>query len=146
MIIRILPVQIPKFWETIKFAYVQADELNKEDMPSYFNELLHALLSDKAQCFLSLDDDRTILRVLITRIMTDKITSEKYLFLQCLYSFKTTSEEEWKRGWIFFMDFAKVEQCSYITTNTRNEKLLERAKMFGVKEKYRRFDLKIGGV
>jgi len=146
MPVRILPVQIPKLWEVIKFACVQADEINREDMPSYFNKLLHALLSDKAQCFLSLNDDRTVRVVLITQITIDKTTNEKYLFLQCLYSFQKVQDEVWGKDWHFIMDFAKKEQCSYISFNSRNERIWEITKLLGFKEKYRRFDLKTGGV
>ncbi len=143
---RILPVQIPVFWESIKFVCVQADEINKEDMPSYFNELLHALLSDKAQCFIRLGDDRTLQGLMITRIIIDKITSKKFLFLQCLYSFRMVQDEIWKQDWNLVMNFAKSEQCSYVSFDSRHERIWEIAQNLGFKERHRRFDFKIGGM
>ncbi len=143
---RILPVQIPQFWEAIKFVCVQVNEVSKEEMPSYFNELLHALLSDKAQCFIRLGDDRTLEEVAITRIIINKITGEKYLFLQCLYSFKATTDDVWKQGCNLLIDLAKKEGCSYISFNSRHERIWEIGKMLGFKEKYKTFELKIGGV
>ncbi len=143
---RILPVQIPQLWEVIKFACTQADEVNKEDMPPYLNELLHALLSEKAQCFLRLGDDRSLQIIMITRITIDKITGEKYLFLQCLYSFKVVRDEILKQDWDFVMEFAKNEKCSYIYFDSRHERIWEISKIAGFKEKNRRFDLRIGGV
>jgi len=146
MIVKILNRQIPQIWELIKFACVQADEVDKKEMPQYFNELLHALLNDKAQCFIRLDDDRTLLAVLITRIMIDRVTGEKYLFLQCLYSFKVIQDEVLRQARDLFVDFAKAEQCSYISFNSRHKRIWEIAEIMGFKEKHRRFDFEIGGV
>lgn len=143
---RILPVQIPQLWEVIKFACVQADEVNKEDMPSYLNELLHALLSDKAQCFLRLGDDRTLLVLLVTRILVDKITGRKSLFLQCLYSWKSVPDEEWQDNFNFIKEFAEHEQCKIIFFEPRNPRVWKLAELFGCQETNRRFIFKIGGV
>ena len=143
---RILPVQIPALWEVIKFACVQADEVNKEDMPLYFNELLHALLSDKAQCFLRLGDDRTLLVLLITRVLVDKITSQKSLFLQVLYSWKAVEDKEWLDDFDFIKEFAKQEQCKDISFEPRNPRVWEIAKFLGCRETHRKFVFDIGGV
>lgn len=146
IICRILPVQIPQLWEVIKFACVQADEINKEEMPQYFNELLHALLNDKAQCFLKLDDDRTLLVLLITRILVDKIIDRKSLFLQCLYSWKSVEDKEWQDNFNFVKEFARREQCKFIFFEPRNPRVWKLAELFGCQETNRRFVFEIGGV
>jgi len=145
IIVKIVPTQIPQLWEVIKFACAQADEVNKEDFPYYFNELLHALLNDKAQCFMRIAEDRTLLALLITRIMIDKVTGKKYLFMQCLYSFKAVEDEVWKRDWNFILDFIKREGCSYISFNSRNKRLWDIAEKLGFKERHRTFDFVVGG-
>lgn len=144
MVIRILPVQVPQLWEAIKFACVQADEVNKEDMPSYFNELLHALLSDKAQCFLRLGDDRTLLLLMITRIMIDKITGRKSLFVQALYSWKNVEDKEWQDDYRFIREFAKQEQCKRISFESRNPRVWQLAEVLGFRENLRRFVFDLG--
>jgi len=146
IIVRILATQIPQLWEVVKFACTQADEVDKEDLPYYLNELLHALLSDKAQCFIRLGEDRTLLALISTRVMVDKITGKKYLFIQCLYSFKMVEDEVWKQDWSIILDFIKAEKCSYVSFNSRNERIWEITRMLGFKEKYRRFDYEVGGV
>ena len=145
MIIRILPTQIPQLWEQIKFACVQADEVNKEDMPSYFNELLHALLSDKAQCFIRLNDDRTLLGLIITRILVDKITGRKSLFIQALYSWKNVEDKEWQDDFSFIREFAKHEQCERISFESRNNRVWKIAEFLGFKENLRKFTLNMEG-
>jgi len=146
MIIKILSTQIPQLWEQIKFACVQADEVNKEDMPSYLNELLHALLSDKAQCWLRLGDDRTLLLLMITRILVDKITGRKSLFIQTLYSWKSVGDNEWQDDYNFVKEFAKHEQCKRISFESRNPRIWELAEVLGFKENLRSFKLSLGGV
>lgn len=145
MIIRILPSQVPQLWEAIKFACVQADEVNKEDMPSYFNELLHTLLSDKAQCFVRLGDDRTLLMLAITRILVDKITGKKSLFIQGLYSWKSVEDGEWQEDFKFVREFAKHEQCKRISFESRNDRVWKIAGILGFKENLRKFTLNMEG-
>jgi len=144
MIIRVLPTQIGKVWEQIKFACVQADEVNKEDIPSYFNELLHSLLSDKSQCFIRLGDDRTLLLLMITRIIIDKITGRKSLFIQALYSWKNVEDREWQDDFKFIKEFAKHEQCKRISFESRNDRVWKIAESLGFRENLRKFVFDIG--
>ena len=72
MIIKIVSKQIPYFWNAIKYTVKEAGEVNEKDFQPYCNELLQALLSDKAQCFVRLDDKRILEAVLITRIMENR--------------------------------------------------------------------------
>lgn len=145
IIVRILPIQVPRLWEAVKFACVQADEVKKEDIPSYLNELLHALLNEKAQCFIRLDEDRSLLALMVTRIMGDKITGKKQLLLQCLYSFKTVDYDVWTRDWKLVMDFAKAEKCEYISFESKHPRIWEIGESLGFQETFRRFVFEVGG-
>ena len=82
---RVLATQIPMFWEAIKFACSKADNIEAELYRPYFNELLQALLSDKAQCFVVLDNSRVLQRVIITRIVQDKLRGDSELMIQVRY-------------------------------------------------------------
>ena len=143
MIVRILPVQIPQLWEAIKSVYVQVEEINKEDTPFYLNELLHALLNEKAQCFIRLGDDRTLLGMLITRILIDKVTGRKSLFIQPLYSWKRVEDKEWQDDFNFVKEFAKHEQCKRIYFESGNPKIWQLTEKLGFRENLRRFILNI---
>jgi hypothetical protein len=109
--IKLLPAQIPQQWELIKFVVVRVDEVNDKDLQPYLNELLHVLLNGKAQCFLGLSEKRNITGVWITRLMIDKITGEKYLFAQILYSFKFVDDESRKQEIDFIKEFARKEKA-----------------------------------
>lgn len=145
-IIKLLPIQIPFMWETLKFVATKADEVDKKELQPYLNELLHALLSDKAQCFVRLDEKRTLLALLITKIMGNKRTGEKYLYIQCLYSFQLVDDSIWRKDMIFIRQFADKEKCSYISFDSRNTKVQEIGRMLGFEEVNRNFSMKLGGI
>jgi hypothetical protein len=143
MIIKLLPEQVPLFWDAIKFAAVQADEIDNKDLQPYLNELLHSLLGEKAQCFAGLDDKRTLVGILITRLGIDKITGDKYLLVQAVYTWKMLSDQVWKDAYELFQLFAKKEECKYITFNSRNPAIWNKAEKLGFVEKTRTYSLKI---
>lgn len=141
----LLPNQIPMFWEAIKFACASADEVNPRDYTSYFNELLHALLSSRAQCFAVLTDEKILRNIAVTRINVDKITGKKELLLQCLYFAESLDESDITKYFGFIVEFAKSESCTAITFNTRNSRIWQIANLLGCDLKYKVFTYCIGG-
>jgi len=143
MIVKLLADQIPDFWDAIKFSVVQADEIDEKDMPYYLNELLHALLSDKAQCFVRIDEKRVLQALLITRVLVDKIKGGKYLYLQSMYSWKFQNIDVWMQDFPYLKAFAEKEQCQYLSTNSCNSAVWKLIEQIGFKERTRVFNIKI---
>lgn len=141
--IKLLPAQIPTYWELLKFVVVTVDEVNEKDLQPYLNELLHALLNNKAQCFLELNENRNIVSVCISRFMVNKVTGEKYLFLQNAYAFKADGDEVRKQFLDFLKDFARKEQCAYLSFTSRNKRIWLLGEMAGFKEKVRVFEFRL---
>ena len=140
--IKLLPAQVVQHWELVKHVVVKVDEVDEKDLQPYLNELLHSLLNNKAQCFLGLDEKRNITGVWITRLMIDKITGEKYLFAQALYSFKFIDDENRKQEIDFIKEFARKEQCSYISFRSRNKRIWEIGELNNFQEKFRTFEFR----
>ena len=140
MLVKLIAPQIPVFWETIKFGCQKADVVHSENYQMYFNELLHALLSDKAQCFVRLDEKRTIIGILITRINGNKITGEKSLLLQSAYSFQSESQKTWAEDFETILDIAMARDCKSITFETSNEKIASLGESVGCKEITRTYE------
>jgi len=143
-IIRIPPIQIPFFWEVIKQTVVQADEVEVKDRPFYFNSLLHSLLNDKSQCFVRLNEEKRLLALMITKIAIDKITGDKSLSIQNLYSWKMVDDKEWQNDFLFFRSFAKKEDCKYVSFESRNPRVWQLGELAGFREKSRMFSLTLG--
>ena len=135
MITKLLSIQVPKFWEIIKFAATKAEEVDNEDLPAYLNWFLHLLLSDKAQCWVRLDEDRTIIALLMTQITIDKITAKKSLHLRCIYSFRHVPFDLWREDFDLLIQFKKQEKCDNITCASKHKKIWEINDYLGCKEK-----------
>ena len=144
MIIKILPKQIPVFWDAIKYTAVQVDEVDSKDMQPYLNELLHALLSNKAQCFVHLTDERILDVILITRILVDKIKEEKYLSIESIFSWTQQNGKTWNEGVEIILRFAKQQGCKYIQGRSRQERVKRLVKSLGFIERFTVFDLQLG--
>jgi len=145
MLIKLIPKQIPVFWDTIKYGCRSANTVHQEHYQPYFNELLHALLSDKAQCFVRLDENRVIIAILVTRFIGNKITGEKDFHLQSAYSFKTEPKDVWAKDFKVLVDVALKANCANITFETSNPKLAALGTTFGFREVSRLYTYKIGG-
>lgn len=139
MIIKLLSIQIPTYWEIIKFVATKAEEVDNEDLPAYLNWLLHNFLSDKAQCWVRLDEDRKIIALLITQITIDKITAKKSLHLRCIFSFRHVPFDSWQKDFDLLIQFGKQEKCDNITSASKHEKIWEIMSYLGCKETYRLF-------
>ena len=145
MLIKLIPKQIPIFWETIKYSCEKADALHQENYQPYFNELLHALLSDKAQCFVRLDDKRVLLGLLITRFLGNKVTGEKEFRLQSAYSFHSEPQAVWAKDFGVVLEIAMKTGCTKITFETNNPQLASLGTSVGCKEVSRLYEYIIGG-
>ncbi len=146
MIIKILPAQIPVFWETIKFCETQVNEVSSDIRQLYLNNLLHSLLSDKAQCFVRLDEKRVLIALMITKIEKNKITLDNYLHIQTLYSFRKVPDRDWEVEYEFIRQFAEKAKCKSITFDTCTEKIMQLGQLVGFKEVHRSFELNLEGV
>jgi hypothetical protein len=142
--IKLLPSQIPIYWEVIKYIIVTVDEVDEKNLQPYLNELLHALLNEKAQCFVELSESRNIIGVCITKFMVDKVTGEKYLYIQNAYSFRSADNESRKKSIDFLKDFARKEHCTYMTFQSRNRRVWEIGEISGFKEKARIYEFRLG--
>ena len=135
--------QIPAFWEAIKFASVNADQVEEEFRGKYFNRLLYQLLSGKAQCFVELSSDRRLRAVAITKVMTDEIRDESTLLISCLYAFEKRDKSTWSNDLKALYQFAKRSDCRTITCWATNEGVVELAEYVGMKQRFKSFIMEV---
>ena len=143
MLIKILPDQVVQLWETIKYAATAVNEIDEKDLPKYLNELLHSLLNEKTQCFVRLDDNREIIALWITAFLMNTTNGEKYFQIKCVYGFKSSPDEVWKRDCEVLVQFAKKENCSYVGFQSRNKRIWDIGKLIDFTEAYRVFKLRL---
>ena len=134
MTLRLLSVQIVKFWDLIKYAIGQVEKLGNDEELKVYNRLFAALLSDKAQCFIVFDEDENVQAVCITELRYDELTNVKSLHIRCLYAFKAASNELWAKEFENIKIMAKKEGCTKITFETSNPRIKSIAKDIGAIE------------
>ena len=142
---RVPAPQIPMFWDAIKFACSKADNIEEEFYSAYFNELLQALLSDKAQCFVVLSNERVLQRVIVTRIVQDKLRGDSELMIQCMYSITKASYEDVQKHFALAVSTAKSLGCKRLTWKSSNPRIWEWAEMVGCFDQTRIFSFNVGG-
>ena len=146
MIIKVLANQIPVFWETIKFAVKTVDNVKEDSQQEYLNLLLQSLLSDKAQCFIIMNDERVLQALCITKILHDKALVKNYMYIHCLYAFHAVEENLWQKGLDAIHTFAKNNDCAYISLSSMNKRIWDIVSTYGFEESERVFKLGIGGI
>ena len=134
MKIKILPHQVPRFWETVKFSYQEVEQIPAYRQPAFYTSVLHDLMSHKATLWIRMDENRTLIGLVITRIMADKVMGEKYMRIDTIYSWKKLEIGEWETDLMTLYEFAKQQECSYIQSYSSNPKILEYVKHLGFKE------------
>lgn len=141
--IRLLPQQIPFFWEAIKRASSETCQVKEKDLPIYFNNLLHALLNDKAQCFIQMDENKVLLALTITKIVFNKITGEKELDSPTSYAWHRMGSDEWLSTYAFLMGFAKHAGCKRMVFKSNNPTVWAVCEKFKIPEVSRNFAVEV---
>ena len=139
MIIKLTPPQIVEYWEMIKFSYVKGDLVQDDQRQVVLNKLLQELLSEKAQCFLRISDDRQMIALMITKIMISNISGDKFLYIQCIFSFRKVPDNQWEEDWKFLRTFAKSNKCSYIEAESSNPQIFKIMQQLSAMELYRTY-------
>lgn len=134
MTLRLLSVQIAKFWDLIKYAIGQVEKIGSDEELEVYNRLFASIISDKAQCFIVYDEDESVRAVCITELRYDELKATKSLHIRCLYAFKAASNEVWAKEFESIKEMAKKEGCSKITFETSNPRIKSIAKEIGAVE------------
>ena len=139
MIVKLTPPQVSTYWELIKYANINGDLVSEDHRQVVLNETLHALLNETAQCFLRLDDNRQVIAVLLTRIQISKVSGDKLLYIQCIFSFRKVPDNQWVEDWQYLKNFAASSQCKYIEAESSNPMIFKIMQQLAARELYRTF-------
>lgn len=143
MIYRLLPEQVPVYWDTIKYAATQANRLTTDaKLPVYLTNLLANIMSEKTQVWLCVSEDKTIKTVLLTRIFKDA-GDMPHLMIDVAYGYAPTTEAD-KADYIGLMnDFAKSQDCGTVFAYTSNTIAANAMVKMGMAEAFRVFQKEV---
>jgi len=137
----LLPSQIPQFWESIKYAYVQSGAYKEEHIPALLNRLLVNLLDSSYVCGVTLTYERKLESVVILNVVEEEITNDRSLFIDAVYSFLPADKDKWDKKIIRCIEYAKMQDCKRIKGQTGNQKLIDIISKLGVREESRIYSL-----
>jgi hypothetical protein len=147
MIINITQEQIPMAWEHIKhscFAGLESQPLTLE-IQEQMNDLLYSLLSGRSQAWVSMDEERRVLSIMVTQVLGDHLTGSKALHLQHFHSFSDMDSVVSKTYVSILQDFAFSQGCVGITAKTGDQRMQEVLGWFGFEEVQRIYTLPLEG-
>lgn len=128
MIIRLQPEQIADYWDIIKHAACQTNNISTEVAEEYSNNLFQLLLMERYQAWAGFDvledGSKRFIGVLITAIFYDELAARRSLHLYGIYAFRAVDDSMLKEGLSAVLQFAKSEHCYQIFGFTNNERLL----------------------
>lgn len=142
-IYRILSIQVPHYWDLVKFVLSEVEGIPTEHADGVFNRVFAKLMCSKMQCFV-LMDDKEITGLVLTELFEHEVTTEGTLNVRALYSFQEDNEKIWKKAFGLVNRFAKKERCSKIRMEFKSPEILDLAKANRYEEVSKVMELRIG--
>ena len=137
MLIRLMPEQVAKYWDYIKFAVKEAAPNSYIDAERMSN-ILEALLIGTMQCWMLvrvIPDDYEVLCCVVTKLNIDPATGVKNMTVFALYGYDVMDKESWASAHETIVKFAIVSGCRYIDAYTDVPQIVEMSKPFGWKNR-----------
>jgi hypothetical protein len=131
MLVKLLPDQISKYWDYIKYAIEETAP--KDWVAGRLNNILESLLIDQTQAWLCCIgiEPQEIVAVLLTTVFYDTLTRSNIFRLVLLYGFDNIPQEEWESGYKTLVKYAKYKGCVEVDSFTSEKALSVVAKKFG---------------
>ena len=137
MLLKLMPEQIPEYWDELKDGIVKTIPVGVPDRAS---KILNKLLLGAAQCWLSYHKNSTgepeMDAVIITVIVEDQVHDTLNLDIYALWSIGTTTKNSWLEGIDALKKYAEKKGCTRVIGRSDVESILEFVKMAGGQARY----------
>ena len=129
MLIKLLPSQIAKMWDVVRYGLVRTWPIGTEESSERVQDVLRNLLTETVQCWIAKGDEE-FLGFLLTKINICDVTGSKSLNVMSVFGFRVVPDEQWVAGMKQLVEFAKANNCKYITAMSDNAKILRLLERF----------------
>lgn len=134
MMTKLLPEQISKFWDVIKYAVEQSIPPNVGEHPDKINRILTAALNGKIDVWTSYERGKDINRfeaIVLTKFLYDEVVGMRNLLIYSIYGYDTISAHSWRNGMKTLMKYAKGKGCSLIVAYSNIPEVVKLANSLG---------------
>ncbi len=139
MLIKLLPDQIAKFWDIIKYAIEQSLPPIVADSPDCMNRILSAALSNRVDVWASYQRNNGNVRldgVGLTKTLYDDVSDTKSLLIYCLYGYTQVDRSSWPEALEVITKYAKSKGCTQLVAYSEFYNVIELARHMGADTKY----------
>ena len=139
MLTKLLPEQVSKFWDVIKYAVEQSLPPIVGEHPDRMNRILSSILCSKTECWASYRKEESGVvfeGIALTKIIYDDASDTRNLLLYCVYGYEKTLEDAWVDAFTSVAKYAKFHGCNEVVGYTEVQYLIEKAKAFGGDTRY----------
>ena len=135
MLTRLIPEQISRCWDIIKYAIIQTTPPTISRDPGYLNRLLMNMIAGHLDVWILHEKDSDgvtkIIAVGVTRIINDDIEGVRNLLIYSVYGYDTINTNNWAEVIKSISKFAKDKNCGKIITYSIIPYVIERLKGLG---------------
>ena len=126
MLTKLLPDQIAKLWDIIRYAIEQSLPPIVGEHPDKMNRLLSSMLSGKVEVWASYTkEERKFEGIVVTQLLYDDASNTKNLLIYCLYGYVDVNTDSWKEGWEALNKYAKSLGCHSIMAYSTNQFIVD---------------------
>ena len=137
MLTRLLPDQISKFWDVIKYAIEQSLPPIVGEHPDKMNRILSAALSGRVDVWASYEKLENSIRfegIAVTKMIYDDASDTKNLLVYCMYGYDKIDDNSWVRDLEAVARYAASKNCAQIIGYTDVPYIVELAKELGAEK------------
>jgi len=142
MLIRLLPDQVIKEWEVVKYAISQANHEQLFATEEGVKDHLRQVIAGVMHVWAIVQDDE-FAGVAVTRFNTDQSVGVKRLEIYALFGFKVIKNKTWATCFVALRRFAEAKNCSFIMALSDNQAVLRLADKLGADTEQRMIVFKI---
>lgn len=139
MLVKLIPDQIAKFWDIIKYAVEQSIPPIVGESPNKMNNILMEALEGSVDVWASYTKDERGNRfeaIVLTEILYDRPSRTKNLLIYCIYGYEDVDGQSWVKGLSSLTKYAASKGCNQIVAYTDIPHVVEIADKLGGETKY----------
>lgn len=139
MLIKLLPEQVAKFWDMLRYAIAETFMPRNSCTNEHLQAILANLLSGKMQCwmgFKEVEGERKFIGFIVTRLSEDPAIKERTLFIENIYAFQAVPEELLFSAQAILEKFAIKNNCKSLVGLTESERIVTLAKRNGYSTRF----------